>query len=87
MTGVKDADDQRTLERLALATWSENADARVVAVTVVGDRAEVALLVADDYEYWVYFQRQAQSWHETVSGNGPTTGWENPSVMPWSTDV
>ncbi len=87
MTDVGGNDDRRTLEWLALADWSESADARVVSVTVVGDRAEVALFVADDYEYWVYFQREPQGWYETVSGNAPTSGWDDPRAIHWSSDV
>ena len=87
MTDVGGSGDRRTLERLALAEWLERAAARVVSVTVVGDRAEVTLFVANDYEYWVYFQREHQGWHETVSGNAPTTGWDDPKATQWSSEV
>jgi hypothetical protein len=82
MTDVGGNDDRRTLEWLALADWSESADARVVSVTVVGDRAEVALFVADDYEYWVYFQREPQGWYQTVSGNAPDVRLGRPEANP-----
>src|SRR4051794_22555041 len=54
------AEDRRILERLALAEWSEDADARIVSVTVAGDRAEVALVVNGDHDHWTYFQRDDQ---------------------------
>jgi hypothetical protein len=79
---VEDA-DRRTLHRLALAEWPEVAAARVVSVTVVGNRAEVALVVNGDYQYWAYFQRDEEGWLETVRGNGPTFGWEDPSAVEW----
>ena len=75
--------DRRTLERLATAEWSEVAGARVVSISVVGQRAEVSLLVNGDYEYWIYFQRDEQGWQETVSGNGPTEGWDDPDSIYW----
>jgi hypothetical protein len=74
------ADD---LERLAQAEWPVNAVVQVVQVTVAGDRAEVALLV-DDYEYWMYFKRELHGpWSETISGNAPTDGWDDPSRVEW----
>jgi hypothetical protein len=76
-------DDRRTLERLALAEWPEQAGAQVRSVTVAGDRAEVTLTVIGHYDYWMYFQRTRVGWEETVSGNGPTIGWEDPSAMQW----
>jgi hypothetical protein len=82
-----DIADRRTLERLALAEWSEAADARVVSVTVVGNRAEVALVVNGDYEYWAYFQCDEQGWYETVAGVGPTVDWDDPSNIQWGEDV
>lgn len=75
--------DDRSLERLALSEWSSSASARVVSITVAGDRAEVALLVDGDYEYWLYFQRGQEGWRETVSSNGRTIGWDDPSVIQW----
>jgi hypothetical protein len=78
-----EAGPQRDLEGLALAEWPGQADVRVRSVTVVGDRAEVALGVNGDYDYWVYYQRDGDDWQETVSGNGPTTDWKNTSVSRW----
>jgi hypothetical protein len=78
-----EADDRRDLERLALAKWPAQAGVRVQSVTVVGDRAEVALAVNGDYDYWVYYQRDDNGWQETVSGNGPTTDWDNTSAIQW----
>jgi hypothetical protein len=77
------AEDRRVLDRLALGDWPPDADAQVVSVTVAGDRAEVALLVNGDYGYWMYFERDAQGWCETVSGNGPTDGWDDPTLIEW----
>jgi hypothetical protein len=79
-------DDQKRLERLALADWSEPARAEVVSMTVSGDRAEVALLVNGDYQYWIYFQRDSQGWRETVTGNAPTSGWDEPGAIQWDRD-
>jgi hypothetical protein len=82
----RDADgaDHRTIERLALAEWSVGAAARVVSTRIVGLRAEVMLSVNGDYEYWAYFQRDADGhWRETVSGTGPCADWEDPSAILW----
>ncbi len=87
MATEDDVADRRTLERLALAEWSEAADARVVSVTVVGDRAEVALVVNGDYEYWAYFQCDEQGWWETVAGVGPCVDRDDPSRIQWGDDV
>jgi hypothetical protein len=76
-------DDRRTLERLALAEWPEQAGVRVRSATVAGDRAEVTLTVNGHYDYWMYYQRDRDGWEERVSGNGPTTGWEDPSAIQW----
>jgi hypothetical protein len=78
-----EGDDRRNLERLALAEWPEQAGVRVRSVTVAGDRAEIALAVNGNYSYWVYYQRDGNGWQETVSGTGPTTGWEDPSAIEW----
>ncbi len=75
--------DHQTLVRLALADWSEAAVAHVVSVSVVGRRAEVAVVVNGDHEHWTYFQRDEEGWHETVSGNGPTLGWDDPGAVDW----
>ena len=63
------------------------ADARVDSVTVVGNRAEVALVVNDDYEYWAYVQCEEQGWCETVAGVGPCVDWDDPSIIQWGDDV
>ena len=52
-------------------------------MTVAGDRAEVALTVNGHSDYWMYFQRDRDGWQERVSGNGPTIGWEDPSLIEW----
>jgi hypothetical protein len=78
------AEDRRVLDRLALGDWPPGADAQVVSVTVAGGRAEVALLVNGDYGYWMYFQREDQAWCETASGNGPTNGWDDPTLIEWA---
>ena len=83
---MSDAEAERTLERLALVEWSENANARVVSVTIAGNRAEVALVVNGDYGYWMYFQRDDEGWCETVSGNGRTVDWHDPSGIQWEND-
>jgi hypothetical protein len=71
--------------QVALAAWPLEAEARVVAETVVGDRAEVVLQVGPDYEYWVYCKRDGQGyWHEVGSSNAPSVpGWSDPSVTEW----
>lgn len=78
------SDDHSSLERLALAEWSGSAAAKVVAVTVVGHRAEVGLLVNGDYEYWTYFLRDDSGWRETVTGNGRVIGWSDAKLIQWS---
>jgi hypothetical protein len=80
------AEERRILERLALGDWSPEANAQVVSVAVAGDRAEVALLLNSDYGYWMYFQRDDEGWGETVTGNGPTDGWDDPRVIQWGDD-
>jgi hypothetical protein len=80
--GLDDA-ERLSLERLALAEWPEAAAARVVSVTVVGDRAEVVEVVNGSYDYWAYFRRDEHGWHETVEGNGPTLDWDAPSAIEW----
>jgi hypothetical protein len=77
------AADEDDLRRLALSEWSVTARARVVTVTVAGDRAEVALLVNGDYEYWDYYVHFDGAWHPVVGGNGPTWGWDDPRVIQW----
>ncbi|SNR96301.1 hypothetical protein SAMN06893096_10186 [Geodermatophilus pulveris] len=52
-------------------------------MTVASDRAEVALSVNGDYGYWAYYRRDDHGWQETVSGSGPTTGWDDPAAIEW----
>jgi len=59
------------------------AAARVVTVTVAGDRAEVAQVVNGGYEYWAYFVRDEQDWLEAGNGNGPSIDWAQPSALEW----
>lgn len=68
--GLDDAEQQR-LARLALADWSEAADAWVDSVIVSNNRAAVNLLVNGDYVYSVYFQQSEHGqWDEVASSNG-----------------
>ncbi len=68
--GLDDVERQR-LERLALADWSEAAEARVDSVIVLGRRAAVNLLVNGDYEYSVNFRREERGqWYEAGSSSG-----------------
>lgn len=76
-------EDRRTLERLALDDCSPQAHARVVSTTIAGHRAEVVLLVNGDHGYWMYFLRDGEGWRVTVSGNGPTIGWDDPTDIEW----
>ena len=55
-------------------------------MTIAGNREEVALLVNGDYGYWMYFQRDDEGWCETVSGNGRTVDWHDPSGIQWEND-
>jgi len=71
------------LRRLALSEWSAGAAARVISVRVHEDRAEVALLVDANYEYWQYHVDSGEGWEEVVDGNGPTEGWDDPEVIQW----
>jgi hypothetical protein len=86
MSDLVDAADQRILQRLALRDWPEAAAARVVSVSVVGNRAEVALLVDGDHGCWMYFRRDDLGWSETVAGNGPVVGWDHPEHIQWRDD-
>ena len=83
MHRADEPDDRRTLERLALAEWPEQAGVRVRSVTVAGERAEVTLTVNGHHDHWMYYQRDRDGWEERVSSNGPTTGWEDPSAIQW----
>jgi len=55
-----------------------------VSVDVRGDRAEVVLDTDPSLPYWVYCVRSEDGWHETVTGNGPTVGWDDPNEIQWS---
>jgi len=68
----------------ALAGWSDATQVRVVSVDVRGDRAEVVLDTDPSLPYWVYCVRSEDGWHETVTGNGPTVGWDDPNEIQWS---
>ena len=81
---MTDALDRSQLERLALAEWSPAAAAQIVSVTVVGARAEVVVRLGPGYDDFAYVQRDdAGSWRETVSGNAPTVGWDDPTQIAW----
>jgi hypothetical protein len=69
--GLDDA-ERLTLEKLALSGWPEAAAAQVVSVTVAGNRADVALVVNGDYEYWEYGLRGEEGWIDAGSGNSPS---------------
>jgi hypothetical protein len=74
-------------EDAALAGWAStpSARARVIAVEIVGDRAEVVLATDDDHNHgdWVYCARRDGLWHEVLSGSGPSSGWSDPAVLHW----
>ena len=36
------------------------------------------------YRYWVYCVEREGRRHEAVSGNGPTIGWDDPSLIDWN---
>jgi hypothetical protein len=72
-------------EAAALATWKStpSARARVVAVDVRGDRAEVVIDTDPSHPDWVYCVRRDGRWFEVVSGNGPSIGWDDPYYLEW----
>jgi len=72
-------------EEAALAGWPDSAKVHVVSVEVRGDRAEVLLDTDPSYPYWVYCAKTRDGWRETVSGNGPTVGWDDPARIQWDT--
>jgi hypothetical protein len=74
-----------TPEGAALAGWdaSGGANPGVVSVDVRGDRAEVVIEVGPSYPDYVYCYRMAGRWHEAVSGNGPSQGWDDPTYLIW----
>ena len=67
----------------ALAGWPEAANGRVVAASVIGDRAEVVLDTGPEYRYWVYCVRRDGQWQEIASANAPTEGWHDPNLFDW----
>ena len=67
--GLDDAERQR-LVRLALAGWSEAADARVDSIVVGSSQVGVNLLVNGDYKYSINFIRSENGqWDESGSSN------------------
>jgi hypothetical protein len=84
VTVAEEEDGYETPEELALADWPSASGVRVVSVEVRGDRAEVHLDMGPTYDYWVYCLKVDGRWHETVSGNAPTTGWDDPNEIDWS---
>jgi len=82
---VDDRQGHASPELAALATLSQAAEAQVVSIEVRGDRAELVIKTIPSHPdgYWVYCIRRHGRWHETVSGNGPTIGWDEPRVIEW----
>ncbi len=82
---VDDRQGHASPEMAALATWSQAAEAQVVSIEVRGDRAELVIKTFPPHPdgYWVYCIRRHDGWHETVSGNGPIVGWDDPGVIEW----
>lgn len=79
-----DGGDEEDPRWLALASWPEQAHARVVSQTVVGDRCEVVVNTEPDYTDYFYCQRDRHGrWRESVSGNGPCDAWTDPSIVVW----
>jgi hypothetical protein len=76
-------------EEAALATWasSPSANAQVVSADIRADRAEVVLKVGPGYTDYVYCQRGDDGWQETVSGNGPTHRWDDPTYILWDENI
>ena len=72
-------------QEAALANWPEAAGARVVQVSVVGERAQLILETDQDrpYPYYVYCIRHDGLWHEVMSGNAPTYRWDDPNEYDW----
>lgn len=57
---------------------------RVVSVDVQGNRAEVVIDTKPSDLDYVYYVRRDGQWFEVVSGNGPTTGWDDPGALDWA---
>ena len=63
--------ERQRLVQLALADWSDAAEARVDSVIMSSRRAAVNLFVNGGYEYSVYFQRdEHELWDEAGSASG-----------------
>ena len=71
-------------EVAALAGWPDAAQPRVVSVKVAGTRAEVVIEVGPAYRYWVYCVQREGRWAEAASGNGPTDGWDDATLIHWN---
>ena len=79
-----DADSYASPEEAALAGWPAASRATVVSSHVKGDSAEVVIDTDPPYRYWVYCVRRHDGrWRETVSGDGPAAGWDDPSALRW----
>lgn len=72
-----------TPHEVALADWPPASHVRIVSVDIRGDRAEVLLDMDPTYAYWVYCIRVDGRWYESVSGNAPTNGWDDPNEIDW----
>ena len=70
-------------EDAALAGWPASAQARILSVDVRGDRAEVVIDTDPSYPYWIYCVKVEGRWHESVTGNGPTDGWDTTNIITW----
>jgi hypothetical protein len=77
--------DYASPEAAALSSWTATPGARasIRSVVIKGNRAEVVLDIGPDRCEWSYSVRDRDGWHETVSGNGPTVGWDDPAVIDW----
>lgn len=78
--------DFDTPEEAALAGWrgAAGVTVQVESVEVRGDRAEVILdFCQPGHRDFVYCVQRNGRWTETVSGNGPTVGWDDPEQIHW----
>jgi hypothetical protein len=82
---MSDASGFESPEAAALAGWAGTPDAhaRVISVTVHGDRAEVVIDTDPSHPDFVYCLRRSGAWFEQVSGNGRTAGWDDPIALDW----
>ncbi len=85
LISVGDRPGHESPELAALATFPRTSKPGVVSVEVHGDRAEVVITTQPPHPdgCWVYCIRRVDGWHETVSGNGPTVGWDDPELIEW----